>query len=79
MTQEQTETGGNAHDTTAPESSAKKRAARAEHSPLADLRLPKDLAALDERLRATVQERPFIALGAAVLAGYLLGRALSRL
>ncbi len=79
MTQEQTETGGNAHDTTVPQNNGRTRGARAGQSPLADLGLPKDLAALDERLRTTVQERPFIALGAAVLAGYLLGRALSRL
>ncbi|MDX2165780.1 MAG: hypothetical protein SF182_01905 [Deltaproteobacteria bacterium] len=37
-----------------------------------------DLADADKRLRAFVRERPFVAVGAAVAAGFLFGRLLRR-
>jgi ElaB/YqjD/DUF883 family membrane-anchored ribosome-binding protein len=38
-----------------------------------------DLEALDEEVRRFVRDKPLIALGAAVAAGYVIGRILSRL
>ena len=35
-----------------------------------------DLARVDQRVRAALRERPFVAIGSAVAAGFLLGRAL---
>jgi ElaB/YqjD/DUF883 family membrane-anchored ribosome-binding protein len=40
--------------------------------------LQDDIARADKRLRATVRGRPFVAIGAAVLTGFLLGRIISR-
>jgi hypothetical protein len=40
--------------------------------------LQEDFAHADRRLRAAVRERPFVALGAAVAAGFILGRVISR-
>jgi len=37
-----------------------------------------DLVQVDKRLRAAMRERPFLALGAALAAGFLLGRAIGR-
>ena len=38
-----------------------------------------DLSALDKRTRAFARERPFLALGTALLTGYVVGRLMSRL
>jgi hypothetical protein len=40
--------------------------------------LQEDFALADRRLRAAVRERPFVALGAAIAAGLILGRVISR-
>jgi ElaB/YqjD/DUF883 family membrane-anchored ribosome-binding protein len=40
--------------------------------------LQEDFAQADRRLRAAVRERPFVALGAAIAAGFILGRVISR-
>jgi ElaB/YqjD/DUF883 family membrane-anchored ribosome-binding protein len=40
--------------------------------------LQDDFAQADKRLRAVVRERPFLALGAAIAAGFLLGRIIGR-
>ena len=38
--------------------------------------LREDLTRADQRMRAVVRERPFAALGTAIAAGFLLGRAM---
>ena len=40
--------------------------------------LQDDIARADKRLRAAVRDRPFVAIGAAVLTGFVLGRVISR-
>lgn len=40
--------------------------------------LQDDIARADKRFRAAVRDRPFIALGAAILTGFVLGRVISR-
>lgn len=40
--------------------------------------LQEDVARADRRLRAAVRGRPMVAIGAAVLTGFLLGRVISR-
>jgi ElaB/YqjD/DUF883 family membrane-anchored ribosome-binding protein len=40
--------------------------------------LQSDVAHADRRLRAALRERPFVALGVAVAAGFILGRAIGR-
>lgn len=40
--------------------------------------LQEDFALADRRLRAAVRERPFVALGAAIAVGFILGRMISR-
>ena len=40
--------------------------------------LQDDIARADKRLRAVVRDRPFVAIGAAVLTGFVLGRVISR-
>jgi ElaB/YqjD/DUF883 family membrane-anchored ribosome-binding protein len=40
--------------------------------------LQDDVARADKRLRAAVRDRPFVAIGAAVLTGFVLGRVISR-
>lgn len=41
--------------------------------------LQEDFAVADRRLRAAVRQRPFMALGAAIAAGFILGRVISRI
>jgi len=58
-------------------------ARHAESMDIDDLRrrlqgLQDDVARADERLRVLVHERPFFAVGLAVAAGFLLGRAFGR-
>ena len=40
--------------------------------------LQDDISQADRRLRAAVRGRPFLAIGAAVLTGFLLGRVMTR-
>ena len=40
--------------------------------------LQEDFAVADRRVRAAVRERPFVAIGAAIAAGFILGRVISR-
>lgn len=40
--------------------------------------LQDDVARADKRLRAALRERPFIALGGAILVGFMLGRVIGR-
>lgn len=40
--------------------------------------LQSDFAHADRRLRAVVRQRPFVAIGTAVAAGFLLGRVIGR-
>ena len=40
--------------------------------------LQEDFAVADRRLRAAVRERPFLAIGAAIATGFILGRVISR-
>ena len=56
-----------------PESDAELEELRRRISALQD-----DVAEADKRIRAALRERPFIALGGAILVGFVLGRAIGR-
>jgi ElaB/YqjD/DUF883 family membrane-anchored ribosome-binding protein len=59
------------------------RSGRDDASEIEELRrriqaLQTDVAHADRRLRAAVRERPFVALGVAIAAGFILGRTIGR-
>jgi len=71
----QTNSGDGAHDAHMTDTVSAELAHLQER--LDDLR--RELALADRRLRVAVRERPLLAVGVAVAAGYLLGRVLKRI